>query len=108
MFSLPAARPQVYKRQYWTESFVQWSPRGNLLATIHRQGVAVWGGPSFTRLQRFNHGGEQAHTSIAHGHHGRNGMLICASFHAIPPPLLHMQPRIQCGMGVAGVYPVVL
>lgn len=36
---------------------MQWSPRGNLLATIHRQGVAVWGGPSFARLQRFNHAG---------------------------------------------------
>jgi translation initiation factor 3 subunit B len=46
---------QVYSRNNWTESFIQWSPHGNLLATMHRQGVAVWGGPSFIRLQRFSH-----------------------------------------------------
>mmetsp|Transcript_39693 Transcript_39693/g.112613 ORF Transcript_39693/g.112613 Transcript_39693/m.112613 type:complete len:705 (-) Transcript_39693:127-2241(-) len=48
---------EVYKRAFWTESFVQWSPRGNMLATMHRQGVAVWGGPSFTRLNKFGHSG---------------------------------------------------
>ena len=55
-----AARSQaedVYKRSTWTESFVQWSPAGNYLATIHRQGVAVWGGPSWPRLARFSHPG---------------------------------------------------
>lgn len=46
---------EAYKRQFWTESFVQWSPQGNFLATVHRQGVAVWGGPSFTRLARYSH-----------------------------------------------------
>ncbi|KAJ1382255.1 Translation initiation factor, beta propellor-like domain [Sesbania bispinosa] len=34
----------VYKRTFWTESFVQWSPLGTYLATVHRQGAAVWGG----------------------------------------------------------------
>ncbi|KAK9824494.1 hypothetical protein WJX72_010811 [[Myrmecia] bisecta] len=55
-----AARRQpeeVYKRTFWTESFVQWSPRGTYLATVHRQGVAVWGGPKFVRLMRFSHPG---------------------------------------------------
>lgn len=28
---------EVYKRTFWTESFVQWSPLGNMLATMHRQ-----------------------------------------------------------------------
>uniref|UniRef100_A0A383V8L2 Eukaryotic translation initiation factor 3 subunit B n=2 Tax=Tetradesmus obliquus TaxID=3088 RepID=A0A383V8L2_TETOB len=46
---------EAYKRTYWTESFVQWSPMGNYLATMHRQGVAVWGGPSFQRLARYSH-----------------------------------------------------
>ena len=45
----------VYSRAFWTESFVQWSPRGQMLATVHRQGAAVWGGPDFGRLQRFSH-----------------------------------------------------
>ncbi|GLI69794.1 hypothetical protein VaNZ11_014493 [Volvox africanus] len=45
----------AFQREYWTESFVQWSPQGTMLATMHRQGMAVWGGPSFTRLNRFAH-----------------------------------------------------
>ncbi|KAH1099269.1 hypothetical protein J1N35_016190 [Gossypium stocksii] len=46
----------VYKRTYWTESFVQWSPMGTYLATVHRQGAAVWGGANtFNRLMRYAH-----------------------------------------------------
>ncbi|XP_010933521.1 eukaryotic translation initiation factor 3 subunit B [Elaeis guineensis] len=46
----------VYRRQYWTESFVQWSSLGTYLATVHRQGAAVWGGATtFNRLMRFAH-----------------------------------------------------
>ncbi|XP_020093747.1 eukaryotic translation initiation factor 3 subunit B-like [Ananas comosus] len=46
----------VYHRQYWTDSFVQWSPLGTYLATVHRQGAAVWGGATtFNRLMRFAH-----------------------------------------------------
>lgn len=46
----------VYQRNYWTESFVQWSPLGTYLATVHRQGAAVWGGATtFNRLMRYAH-----------------------------------------------------
>ncbi|XP_076957081.1 eukaryotic translation initiation factor 3 subunit B-like [Bidens hawaiensis] len=46
----------VYKRPFWTESFVQWSPLGTSLATVHRQGAAVWGGATtFNRLMRYAH-----------------------------------------------------
>ncbi|XP_055817657.1 eukaryotic translation initiation factor 3 subunit B [Solanum dulcamara] len=46
----------VYKRSYWTESFVQWSPMGTYLATVHRQGAAIWGGATtFNRLMRYAH-----------------------------------------------------
>ncbi|KAI9100011.1 hypothetical protein K1719_024229 [Acacia pycnantha] len=46
----------VYKRTFWTESFVQWSPLGTYLATVHRQGAAVWGGATnFNRLMRYAH-----------------------------------------------------
>lgn len=42
--------------QFWTESFVQWSPLGTYLATVHRQGAAVWGGATdFKRLMRYAH-----------------------------------------------------
>ena len=46
---------EVYRRSFWTESFVAWSPHGSYLATMHRQGIALWGGPSFLRLHRFSH-----------------------------------------------------
>lgn len=56
LFSLtPHAVLQVYKRSFWTESFVQWSPKGSYVTTVHTRGVAVWGGPSFGRIQRFSH-----------------------------------------------------
>ena len=50
---------EEYKRSFWTESYVQWSPRGTYLATAHRQGVALWGGQSFGRLAKFSHSGVQ-------------------------------------------------
>lgn len=50
-----SAALQVYKRSFWTESFVQWSPKGSYVTTVHTRGVAVWGGPSFGRIQRFSH-----------------------------------------------------
>ncbi|QDZ23629.1 subunit B of translation initiation factor 3 [Chloropicon primus] len=46
---------QVYSRSFWTESYVQWSPCGTMLATVHRQGAQVWGGEEFSRIQRFGH-----------------------------------------------------
>ncbi|KAJ4815010.1 Eukaryotic translation initiation factor 3 subunit B [Rhynchospora pubera] len=42
--------------QYWIDSFVQWSPLGTYLATVHRQGAIVWGGKStFNLIHRFPH-----------------------------------------------------
>jgi len=50
--------PQLaYEREFWTDFFFEWSPRGNLMATTHRQGVALWGGPEFARLQKIAHEG---------------------------------------------------
>lgn len=45
----------VYSHTFWTETFVQWSPLGSFLATVHRQGTAVWGGPNWQRIMRFPH-----------------------------------------------------
>ena len=45
----------VVDRQGWTEIFVQWSPTGTYLATMHGKGVQLWGGPSWTRQTRFPH-----------------------------------------------------
>lgn len=50
------ANPEpVHTRERWTESYVQWTPQGTFLATLHRQGVALWGGPSFERFMRYSH-----------------------------------------------------
>ncbi|KAF2222064.1 eukaryotic translation initiation factor eIF2A-domain-containing protein [Elsinoe ampelina] len=47
----------IVDRQHWTESFVQWSPLGTYLTSMHAQGVQLWGGPSWTRQKRFAHPG---------------------------------------------------
>ena len=35
--------------------YVQWSPVGTYLATMHQRGVALWGGPNFEQIMRFSH-----------------------------------------------------
>lgn len=45
----------IVDRPGWTETFVQWSPLGTYLTSVHAQGVQVWGGPSWTRQRRFAH-----------------------------------------------------
>lgn len=37
--------------------FVEWSPEGLYLATFHPQGLILWGGPSWRKVQRFSHPG---------------------------------------------------
>ncbi|KAN0109913.1 Eukaryotic translation initiation factor eIF2A domain containing protein [Russula decolorans] len=38
-----------------TELYVSWSPLGTYIATLHRQGVRLYGGPSFQLQSRFFH-----------------------------------------------------
>ncbi|KAH9976378.1 translation initiation factor eIF-3b [Lactifluus volemus] len=38
-----------------TELYVSWSPLGTYIATLHRQGVRLYGGPSFQHQARFYH-----------------------------------------------------
>ena len=47
----------IVDRKHWTETFTAWSPMGVYLASMHMQGVQLWGGPSWTRLKRFPHPG---------------------------------------------------
>ena len=46
---------EIVDRKHWTQLFVSWSPQGTFLASIHQQGVQLWGGPSFTRIKQFPH-----------------------------------------------------
>ncbi|KAH8900945.1 eukaryotic translation initiation factor 3 subunit B [Thozetella sp. PMI_491] len=45
----------IVERPHWTETFVQWSPQGTYLVSIHAQGVQLWGGASWQRQRRFAH-----------------------------------------------------
>ncbi|KAK4175794.1 putative eukaryotic translation initiation factor 3 subunit 9 [Triangularia setosa] len=45
----------IVDRPHWTETFVQWSPLGTYLTSVHQQGVQLWGGASWTRMRRFAH-----------------------------------------------------
>lgn len=51
----PNQSTKVTERENWTESVVKFSPKGSYLATAHKQGIAIWGGPDFTRVGRFLH-----------------------------------------------------
>ncbi|EGF78107.1 hypothetical protein BATDEDRAFT_17457 [Batrachochytrium dendrobatidis JAM81] len=51
-----AEKPEkVESRMKWTDSYVAWSPQGIYLVTVHKQGIALWGGPSWNKLCRFEH-----------------------------------------------------
>jgi translation initiation factor 3 subunit B len=45
----------IVDRLGWTEAFVQWSPLGTYLTSVHALGVQLWGGKSWTRQHRFFH-----------------------------------------------------
>ncbi|KAJ2160049.1 Translation initiation factor 3 subunit b [Coemansia sp. RSA 552] len=49
------AAEKIKSRQNWTESYVQWSPLGSYMGTLHRQGLVLWGGPSWAKLMRVVH-----------------------------------------------------
>ncbi len=46
---------QDVSRNNWTETYVQWSPLGTFLVSLHPQGVQIWGGPKWESLNRFPH-----------------------------------------------------
>uniref|UniRef100_A0A1A9UP55 Eukaryotic translation initiation factor 3 subunit B n=1 Tax=Glossina austeni TaxID=7395 RepID=A0A1A9UP55_GLOAU len=50
---------ELETRESFTDTFVKWSPLGTYVVTFHKQGVAIWGGSKFTRIQRFPHPGTQ-------------------------------------------------
>ncbi|KAJ3570248.1 hypothetical protein NP233_g4527 [Leucocoprinus birnbaumii] len=47
---------EIAHKPNWTNFlYVAWSPLGTYSATLHRQGVRIWGGPSWSQQQRFAH-----------------------------------------------------
>jgi len=47
----------LLSKSHWTESLIYWSPEGSYLATVHSQGIILWGGPKFGKIMRFQHPG---------------------------------------------------
>jgi translation initiation factor 3 subunit B len=47
----------IVDRHQWTEMFVQWSPLGTYLTSMHALGVQLWGGENWSRQKRFPHPG---------------------------------------------------
>ncbi|TPX71053.1 hypothetical protein SpCBS45565_g01197 [Spizellomyces sp. 'palustris'] len=45
----------VHSRSNWSDMYVSWSPKGTYLATFHKQGIVLWGGPSWSKIVRFPH-----------------------------------------------------
>ncbi|KAK2557121.1 Eukaryotic translation initiation factor 3 subunit B [Acropora cervicornis] len=59
MWNTPQEPTLSKERTNWTETYVRWSPKGTYLATLHHQGIALWGGEEFKRIMRFSHPGVQ-------------------------------------------------
>ncbi|RDB28912.1 Eukaryotic translation initiation factor 3 subunit B [Hypsizygus marmoreus] len=51
----PSQSELAYKPEWKDFLYVAWSPLGTYIATLHRQGVRLWGGPSWKPQQRFAH-----------------------------------------------------
>ncbi|PCH40766.1 translation initiation factor eIF-3b [Wolfiporia cocos MD-104 SS10] len=51
----PSQCEVAFSRPNWTDLYVSWSPLGTFVATLHRQGVQLWGGSSWGKQQRFAH-----------------------------------------------------
>eukprot|EP01114_Cavostelium_apophysatum_P022468 TRINITY_DN813_c0_g1_i1.p1 TRINITY_DN813_c0_g1~~TRINITY_DN813_c0_g1_i1.p1 ORF type:complete len:699 (-),score=236.33 TRINITY_DN813_c0_g1_i1:74-2059(-) len=45
------------QRKEWSETYIQWSPQGSYLLTVHSKGIALWGGASWNKIVRFPHNG---------------------------------------------------
>ncbi|KAG1885793.1 translation initiation factor eIF-3b [Suillus subluteus] len=51
----PSQCEVAYAKKNWTELYASWSPLGTYFATLFRQGVRLWGGPSWEPQHRFAH-----------------------------------------------------
>ncbi|KAG8733657.1 Translation initiation factor 3 subunit b [Ceratobasidium sp. 414] len=45
----------AYAKHNWTDLYVAWAPYGTLLATLHRQGLQLWGGSDWSLIRRIAH-----------------------------------------------------
>ncbi|KAG8769981.1 Translation initiation factor 3 subunit b, partial [Ceratobasidium sp. 428] len=45
----------AFARHNWTDLYVAWAPHGTVLATLHRQGLQLWGGSDWSLIRRIAH-----------------------------------------------------
>ncbi|KAK6614595.1 eukaryotic translation initiation factor eIF2A [Botrytis cinerea] len=84
------APESIVDRQHWTESFVQWSPQGTFLTSMHQQGVQLWRfAHPFVNLVDFSPGekylttwsnrpitiGEEGHPALSIDDDGKNYVI---------------------------------
>jgi translation initiation factor 3 subunit B len=48
---------EIHFKDKFTEQAVKWSPLGTYIVAYHKQGVAIFGGPQFTKINKFAHPG---------------------------------------------------
>uniref|UniRef100_A0A0K8TT04 Eukaryotic translation initiation factor 3 subunit B n=1 Tax=Tabanus bromius TaxID=304241 RepID=A0A0K8TT04_TABBR len=46
---------ELETRDQFTDTYVKWSPMGTYIVTFHIQGVAIWGGVKFNKINKFPH-----------------------------------------------------
>eukprot|EP00940_MAST-03C_sp_MAST-3C-sp2_P000187 g187.t1 len=52
---LEMSSPEEALGKSWCDWYVNWSPRGTYLATLHHKGIKLWGGKDFKMLGRVRH-----------------------------------------------------
>lgn len=50
---------ELESRKSFTDTFVKWSPLGTYIVTFHKQGVVLWGGSNYQKINKFAHPGTQ-------------------------------------------------
>lgn len=50
---------ELETRKSFTDTFVKWSPLGTYIVTFHKQGVVLWGGSNYQKINKFPHPGTQ-------------------------------------------------
>jgi len=46
---------QLIEKDRWSDSYINWSPKGRYLTTYHHQGILLWGGESWGKQMKLQH-----------------------------------------------------
>ncbi|KAJ1505364.1 Translation initiation factor 3 subunit b [Coelomomyces lativittatus] len=82
----------IINRPGWTDMHFTFSPLGSYFVTFHKQGVAVFGGPTMQRIHRFHHPG------VSHIDFSPNESYL-VTYSPMPLPL----PTLENSWGIESV-----